>query len=83
MVSERRFLIFTRRGPIEIHFKLSHYLSLALTIAVGLSSIIYYSIVGITSAIESLGAKVNTPNISFEEVEKLVNQGKMTLRYQN
>ena len=52
MLSERRFLIFTRRGPIEIHFKLSHYISLALTIAVGLSSIIYYSIVGITSAID-------------------------------
>ena len=34
--------------------------------------------IGISSAIESLGAKVNTPNISFEEVEKLVNQGKMT-----
>jgi len=45
-------LIFTRRGPIEIHFKLSHYVSLALTIAVGVSSIIYYSIVGISSAID-------------------------------
>ena len=51
-MSERRFLIFTRRGPIEIHFKLSHYVSLALTIAVGISSIIYYSIVGISSAID-------------------------------
>ncbi len=45
-------MIFTRRGPIEIHFKLSHYVSLALTIAVGVSSIIYYSIVGISSAID-------------------------------
>jgi len=45
-------LIFTRRGPIEIHFKLSHYVSLALTIVVGVSSIIYYSIVGISSAID-------------------------------
>ena len=52
MLSERRFLIFTRRGPIEIHFKLSHYVSVALTIAVGISSIIYYSIVGISSAID-------------------------------
>ena len=34
--------------------------------------------IGITSAIESLGAKVTTSNIGFEEVEKLVNQGKMT-----
>ena len=51
-MSERRFLIFTKRGPIEIHFKLSHYLSLALTIVVGVSSIIYYSIVGISSAID-------------------------------
>ena len=51
-MSERRFLIFTRRGPIEIHFKLSHYVSLALTIVVGVSSIIYYSIVGISSAID-------------------------------
>ena len=51
-MSERRFLIFTKRGPIEIHFKLSHYVSLALTILVGVSSIIYYSIVGISSAID-------------------------------
>ena len=51
-MSERRFLIFTKRGPIEIHFKLSHYVSLALTIVVGVSSIIYYSIVGISSAID-------------------------------
>ena len=45
-------MIFTKRGPIEIHFKPSHYVSLALTIAVGVSSIIYYSIVGISSAID-------------------------------
>ncbi len=45
-------MIFTRRGPIEIHFKLSHYISLALTIVVGVSSIVYYSIVGISSAID-------------------------------
>ena len=45
-------MIFTRRGPIEIHFKLSHYVSLALTIMVGVSSIVYYSIVGISSAID-------------------------------
>ena len=45
-------MIFTRRGPIEIHFKLSHYVSLALTIVVGVSSIVYYSIVGISSAID-------------------------------
>ena len=51
-MSERRFLIFTKRGPIEIHFKLSHYVSLALTIVVGVSSIIYYSVVGISSAID-------------------------------
>ena len=51
-MSERRFLIFTKRGPIEIHFKPSHYVSLALSIAVGVSSIIYYSIVGISSAID-------------------------------
>ena len=45
-------MIFTRRGPIEVHFKLSHYISLALTIVVGVSSIVYYSIVGISSAID-------------------------------
>ena len=52
LLSERRFLVFTKRGPIEIHFKLAHYISLALTILVGVSSIIYYSIVGISSAID-------------------------------
>ena len=45
-------MIFTKRGPIEIHFTLSHYVSLALTIVVGVSSIFYYSIVGISSAID-------------------------------
>ena len=45
-------MIFTRRGPIEVHFKLSHYVSLALSIVVGVSSIVYYSIVGISSAID-------------------------------
>ena len=60
LLSERRFLIFTKRGPIEIHFKLSHYVSLALTIAVGVSSIIYYSIVGISSAIDVAQKDIKT-----------------------
>ena len=44
LFSERRFLIFTKRGPIEISFKLSHYIGLALTVVVGFSSIVYYSL---------------------------------------
>ena len=71
-------MIFTRRGPIEIHFKLSHYVSLALTIVVGVSSIVYYSIVGISSAIDVAQkdiiteASANLPtNIKEEKLNKI------------
>ncbi len=52
LFSERRFLIFTKRGPIEIAFKPIHYASFVMTTIIGLTSIIYWSAKGIHSAID-------------------------------
>ena len=79
-------MIFTKRGPIEIHFKLSHYLSLALTMVVGISSIIYYSIVGISSAIDvaqkdiiteasaNLPTNIKDDNLNTTETNSVLNE---------
>ena len=48
----RGFLIFTKKGPIEIAFKQVHYTSLLITTIVGLTSIVYWSAKGIYSAID-------------------------------
>ena len=52
LFSERRFLIFTKKGPIEIAFRPIHYTSVLLTTVIGLTSIIYWSAKGIYSAID-------------------------------
>ena len=52
LFSERRFLIFTKRGPIEIAFKPIHYASVIMTTVIGLTSIFYWSAKGIYSAID-------------------------------
>ncbi len=52
LFSERRFLIFTKKGPIEIAFKPVHYTSVIITTIVGLTSIVYWSAKGIYSAID-------------------------------
>ncbi len=52
LFSERRFLIFTKKGPIEIAFKPVHYASVLVTTIIGLTSIIYWSAKGIYSAID-------------------------------
>ena len=52
LFSERRFLIFTKKGPIEIAFKPIHYASLLMTTIIGLTSIVYWSAKGIYSAID-------------------------------
>ena len=52
LFSERRFLIFTKKGPFEIAFKPVHYTSVLITAVVGLTSILYWSAKGIYSAID-------------------------------
>ncbi len=52
LFSERRFLIFTKKGPIEIAFKPIHYTSVLITTIIGLTSIVYWSAKGIYSAID-------------------------------
>ena len=79
LLSERRFLIFTKRGPIEISFKFSHYIGLALTVVVGFSSIVYYSIIGISSAIDvaqkdiitEASANLNTEFVNDDDIKNV------------
>ncbi len=52
LFSERRFLIFTKKGPIEITFKPVHYSAAFLTLIVGFTSIVYWSVIGLSSAID-------------------------------
>jgi murein DD-endopeptidase MepM/ murein hydrolase activator NlpD len=52
LFSERRFLIFTKKGPFEIAFKPIHYTSVLITTIIGLTSILYWSAKGIYSAID-------------------------------
>ena len=52
LFSERRFLVFTKKGPFEIAFKPVHYTSVLITTIVGLTSILYWSAKGIYSAID-------------------------------
>ena len=52
LFSERRFLIFTKKGPFEIHFKPIHYTTAFLSLMVGFTCIIYWSVIGIYSAID-------------------------------
>ena len=52
LFSERRFLIFTKKGPFEIAFKPVHYTCVLITTVVGLTSILYWSAKGIYSAID-------------------------------
>ena len=52
LFSERRFLIFTKKGPFEVTFKPIHYTSVIISAVVGLSSISYWSVKAINSAID-------------------------------
>ncbi len=52
LFSERRFLIFTKKGPIEITFKPAHYSAAFLMLVVGFTSIVYWSVIGLSSAID-------------------------------
>ena len=52
LFSERRFLIFTKKGPLEITFKPIHYTSVIISTVVGLSSILYWSVKAVNSAID-------------------------------
>ena len=80
LFSERRFLIFTKRGPIEIAFKPIHYTSAIISAFVGITSIIYWSAQGIYSAIDVAQkndiiteASANIPNPIENDSDTTVN----------
>ncbi len=52
LFSERRFLIFTKKGPIEITFRPIHYTTAVMSLLVGFISIVYWSFLGLYSAID-------------------------------
>ena len=80
LFSERRFLIFTKRGPIEIAFKPVHYTSAIISAFVGITSIIYWSAQGIYSAIDVAKkndiiteASANIPDLIENDSDTVVN----------
>ena len=80
LFSERRFLVFTKKGPIEIAFKPIHYTGAIITTLVGLTSIIYWSAHGIYSAINVAKendiiteASANIPSAIENDSDTIVN----------
>ena len=79
LFSERRFLIFTKRGPIEIAFKPIHYTGVLITTIVGLSSIIYWSAMGLYSAIDV--AKKDLITEASANINELIENDSDTIDY--
>ena len=95
LFSERRFLIFTKKGPIEIAFKPIHYTGAIMTAIVGITSIVYWSAMGIYSAIDVANkqdliaqASANVPDLienDYDTKENILNKGEtnITIAIQN
>ena len=64
-----KILIFTKKGPIEITFKPAHYSAAFLMLVVGFTSIVYWSVIGLSSAID-----VAQKDIITEASANLVNK---------
>ena len=89
LFSERRFLIFTKKGPIEIAFKPIHYTGAIMTAIVGITSIVYWSAMGIYSAIDVANkqdliaqASANVPDLienDYDTKENILNKGETNI----
>ena len=89
LFSERRFLIFTKKGPIEIAFKPIHYTGAIITAIVGITSIVYWSAMGIYSAIDVANkqdliaqASANVPDLienDYDTKENILNKGETNI----
>ncbi|MDA0764909.1 MAG: M23 family metallopeptidase [Proteobacteria bacterium] len=89
LFSERRFLIFTKKGPIEITFKPIHYTGAIMTAIVGITSIVYWSAMGIYSAIDVANkqdliaqASANVPDLienDYDTKENILNKGETNI----
>ena len=77
LFSERRFLVFTKRGPIEIAFKPIHYTSALITTIVGLTSIVYWSAMGLYSAIDV--AKKDIITVASANINELIENDSDTI----
>ena len=77
LFSERRFLIFTKRGPIEIAFKPIHYTGALITTIVGLTSIVYWSAMGLYSAIDV--AKKDIITVASANINDLIENDSDTI----
>ena len=74
LFSERRFLIFTKKGPIEIHFKPIHYTTAFLSLMVGFTCIVYWSAIGIYSAFDvAQNDLITEASANFSQDKEIIN----------
>jgi len=74
LLKERRFLFFTKRGPIEIVFNIKHYVSaflLSLLVAFKIIQFIFFSALNIYTALVFHGNLVQKQQFTKSEVEAL------------
>ncbi len=74
LLKERRFLFFTKRGPIEVVFNIKHYLSgFALTILVAFKIIqfIFFGVLHIVSIMMMQNNSIQTKQFTESEVKAL------------
>ena len=89
LFSERRFLIFTKKGPIEIAFKPIHYTGAIMTAIVGITSIVYWSAMGIYATIDVANnqdliaqASANVPKLienDYDTSENILSKGETNI----
>ena len=89
LFSERRFLIFTKKGPIEIAFKRIHYTGAIMTAIVGITSIVYWSAMGIYATIDVANnqdliaqASANVPKLienDYDTSENILSKGETNI----
>ncbi len=76
LLKERRFLYFTKKGPIEIVFNLKHYLSACLLLLVFLFKILQFVFFGISTFFNFVSYKnseINSQKFTESEIETLKN----------
>ena len=79
LLKERRFLYFTKRGPIEVVFNLKHYLSAFLILILFLFKVLQFIFFGVSSFFSYLvykNTEINSQSFTKSEIEALKNIAK-------
>ncbi|MFL2661253.1 MAG: peptidoglycan DD-metalloendopeptidase family protein [Alphaproteobacteria bacterium] len=79
LLKERRFLYFTKRGPIEVVFNLKHYLSAFLIFILFLFKMLQFIFFGVSSFFSYLvykNTEINSQSFTESEIQALKNIAK-------